>query len=48
MGKKSVLFAVSIVFMFLFCAGCAKQGIDGYWVKTDCHYLRKLSLKVIQ
>ena len=48
MGKKSVLLTVSIVLMLLFCAGCTKQGIDGYWVKTDCHYLRKLSLKVIK
>jgi hypothetical protein len=29
MGKKSVLLTVSIILMLLFCAGCAKQGIDG-------------------
>lgn len=35
MGKKSILLIASVIFMLLFCAGCAKQGIDGYWVKTE-------------
>ena len=35
MGKKSILLIASVIFMLLFCAGCAKQGIDGNWVKTE-------------